>query len=692
MSVFGIDDIRNVVLVSHQGAGKTTLAESMLYRAGAINRMGSIDDGNTVMDFDQEEKTRKTSINLSLANFTWREKKINILDTPGYIDFIFETVAAVSVTESAVVVVDSASGVEVGTEITWDRLDEKKIPRFVFVNHMTKENADFEKCLSSLRDAFPKVIFTPFVLPMGEGASFKGVIDAVAKKACIMKDGKTEICEVPGDFTEKIDEAYNTIAESATEADEALMEKYLEGKKLEEEEISKGLVEAFKKNLFVPVLCGDAVTGNGVENLLNLITALAPPPSVIYPYKVRKTSGGDEAELKEGSPFAGLVFKMTAEQHVGEICYMKAYSGKVPQGAELINSRTGKNEKIGQMFSVVGKDRTDMKELAAGDIAALVKLKDTTTNDTLSEKNLSVEIEKIKFPEPSITFAVIPESKSDDEKMISGLTKIQKEDPSFRFRYDSETRQTLVEGLGETHLEITLSKIKKSGSNLKFEKPIIKYRETIRKKAEAQGRHKKQSGGRGQFADVWIRFEPIERGKEFEFKDEIFGGAVPKNYIPAVNKGLEEARKKGILSNSMTVDFRAVLFDGSYHKVDSSDFAFQIAASLAFQKAIPEANPILLEPIVSIEVTIPNENTGDIMGDISTRRGKVLGMEPAGKWQKIKALVPESEMYMYSTNLRSITQGRGFFTQKYSHYEEVPKELTIKIAEETKKRREEANE
>ncbi|MBN2363638.1 elongation factor G [candidate division WOR-3 bacterium] len=692
MSLFGVEDIRNVVLISHQGAGKTTLAESMLFRAGVINRMGTIDDGNTVMDFDQEEKTKKTSINLSMANFTWKEKKINILDTPGYIDFIFETIAAAKVAESAIVLVDSASGVEVGTEINWDKLDEKNMPRLVFINHMTKDNADFEKCLSSLRESFPKVIFTPFVLPLGKGTSFKGVVDTVAKKARIIEGGKVIDADVPAELTAKVDEAYNTIAESATEADEGLMEKYLEGQKLTEQEISKGLVEAFKKNLFVPVLCGDAVLGAGVEDLLNLIVSLSPSPSVAYPMKAKKVFGDGETEINMESPFSGLVFKMTAEQHVGEICYLRAYSGKVSTGSELLNSRTGKMEKIGQMFSVSGKERVETKELSAGDIAALVKLKDTTTNDTLSDKNLSVEIEKIRFPEPSITFAVIPESKSDDEKMISGLTKIQKEDPSFRFRYDSETRQTLVEGMGETHLEIILSKIKKSGSNLKFEKPIIKYRETIRKKAEAQGRHKKQSGGRGQFADVWIRFEPTERGKDFEFKDEIFGGAVPKNYIPAVQKGLEEVRKKGILSNSLTVDFRAILFDGSYHKVDSSDLAFQIAASLAFQKAIPEANPILLEPIVSIEVTIPNENTGDIMGDISTRRGKVLGMEPLGKWQKIKALVPEAEMYMYSTNLRSITQGRGFFTQKLSHYEEVPKELTMKIAEETRKRREENHE
>ncbi len=692
MAVFGVDNIRNIVLVSHQGAGKTTLAESMLFNAGSINRMGSVDDGNTVMDFDGDEKARKTSINLSLANFIWKETKVNVMDTPGYIDFIFETIAAIDVAESAVVIVDSASGVEVGTEITWDRLDEKNVPRFVFVNHMTKENADFEKCLSSLRDSFPKVIFTPFTLPLGEGSVHSGIVDAVGKKAFIVKDGKTEITDIPKDYTQKADEVYSTIAESATEADEELMEKYLEGKKLTEEEISRGLVEAFRKNLFVPVLCGDAVLNSGVENLLNLITALAPNPSSVFPLKARKISGEEIIEINAASPFSGKIFKMTAEQHVGEICYIRAYSGKVSQGSELVNSRTAKMEKIGQMFSVVGKDRTDTKELSAGDIAALVKLKDTATNDTLSDKNLSIELEKIKFPEPSITFAVIPESKSDDEKMISGLAKVQKEDPSFKFRYDSETRQTLVEGLGETHLEIILSKIKKSGSNLKFEKPIVKYRETIRKKAEAQGRHKKQSGGRGQFADVWIRFEPLERGKDFEFKDEIFGGAVPKNYIPAVHKGLEETRRKGILSNSLTVDFKAVLFDGSYHKVDSSDFAFQIAASLAFQKAIPEANPILLEPIVNIEVTVPNENTGDIMGDISTRRGKVLGMEPAGKWQKIKALVPEAEMYMYSTNLRSITQGRGFFSQKFSHYEEVPKELTMKIAEETKKRKEEAHE
>ena len=687
-----IKSIRNIALVSHQGAGKTTLAEAMLYSAKVVNRMGRIEDENTVMDHEQEEKSRKSSIHLAIGNFTWKDKKINILDTPGFMDFISETIAAVRVVEGVVVVLDGSSGVEVGTEIIWDKLNENNLPRMVFVNQIGKDNSNFNQCLESLKESFPGVIFTPFSLPIGQAADFKGVIDLISKNAYSYQNNEPQQMDIPDDLKEQVDQYYNAIVESATEADEKLMDKYLADEQLTEQEISEGLVESFKQNLFVPVLVGDASHNAGVNILCDNMVRIFPSPDTKYPYTVKKVNDEQTVELNADSPFCGLVFKMASELHVGELIYLRNFSGNLKSGMEVFNSRTGKTEKISSIFSVNGKERNDIGELTAGDIGVLVKLKDTKTNDTLSDKSLGAVVDIIQFPEPTVSLAVIPESKSDEEKMISGLSKVQDEDHSFKYYYDSETRQTLVEGLGEQHLEVIMAKMRNNGINLKFERPIIKYRETIRKKAEAQGKHKKQSGGRGQFADVWIRFEPLERGKDFQFENAIFGGAVPRNYIPAVEKGLKEARKKGVLSHSLTTDFKATIYDGSYHKVDSSDFAFQIAASLAFQKAIPLADPILLEPIVEVEVTVPSDYTGDVMGDISTRRGKVLGMEPAGKTQKIKAHVPEAEMYGYSTTLRSMTQGRGFFKLKYSHYEEVPREIMNKVAEETKARKEEIGE
>lgn len=691
MSELRTEDIRNIVFVSHQGAGKTTLAEAMLYTGGIINRMGCVEEENTVMDSDQDEKNRNASIYLGVGNLLWKDKKINILDTPGFMDFISEMIPAIDISEAAVVLLDAASGVEVGTEIVWDKLNKKNLPRLVFVNQIKKEFSDFEKCMESLNDSFPNVIFTPFSIPIGNAADFKGIVNLITKKAYQYDDNKVEEIEIPENMKSTVEKGFNTIMEAATEADETLMEKYLEEEVLTEEEISIGLVEALKENLFVPVLCGDAAHNAGVDILMDTIVRSMPDPNEKLPMDLKNTKG-EELKIEKNSPFSAFVFKLSSELHVGELCYIRSFSGKLKTGSEMLNSRTGKLEKIGQIFTLNGKERKEVDELVNGDIAVLVKLKDTKLNDSLSDKSMSVEFPKIEFPKPAVSLAVVPETKSDEDKMISGLSKIKDEDPTFNYYYDSETRQTLVEGIGETHLEIILSKMRRSGSNLKFEKPIIKYRETIKKKAEAQGKHKKQSGGRGQFADVWIRFEPMTRGKDFEFKNAIVGGAVPRNYVPAIEKGLIETRKKGILSHSLTVDFKATLYDGSYHKVDSSDYAFQIAASLAFQKAIAMANPILLEPIVEVEITVTSEYTGDIMGDISTRRGKVLGMEPSGKSQKIKALIPEAEMYRYSTSLRSMTQGRGFFAQQFSHYEEVPKEIMSKVAEETKKRKEELGE
>lgn len=683
------EQIRNVVLVSHQGAGKTTLTEAMLFSAKIINRMGKVDEGNTVTDYEEEEKERSTSIHLSLANLSWKEKKINIFDTPGFMDFMTDTVAGIEVAESAIVLLDAVSGVEVGTEIIWEKISKKNMPRIVFVNQIGKDNANYEKCIESLKESFPGTIFSPFAIPIGEGNNFEGIIDLVSKKAYSYKNNKKTEIPIPDDKKDIVEQYFNTIMESATEADDVLMEKYLEEETLTEEEIATGLVEALKLNKFVPVLCGDAAHNAGIDILLDTVAKSCPDPVYNYPIKVKKLKDGSEIDLSKNSKFSGLIFKLSAETHVGELCYVKTLSGNIKPGMEVYNSRTEKTEKIGQMFSLNGKERKDLTEIVTGDVGVLVKLKDTKTNDTLSDKSEPVEINKIDFPRPSIALAVIPESKSDDEKMLTGLSKIQEEDPSFKYYYDSETRQTLVEGLGEIHLEVILSKLRRTGSNLKFEKPIIKYRETIKRKADAQGKHKKQSGGRGQFADVWIKFEPLARGEGFKFKNAIFGGAVPRNYIPAVEKGLKEAIKKGVLSHSLTVDLKATLHDGSYHKVDSSDYAFQIAASIAFQSAIPNAKPIILEPIIEIEVIVPSDYTGDVMGDISTRRGKVMGMDPVGKRQKIKAQVPEGEMYRYSTTLKSMTQGRGFFTQKFSHYEELPRELTEKVAEETKKRKEE---
>jgi len=677
---YSAKNIRNVMLCGHGSVGKTTLTEAMLFNAGERNRLGRVDEGNTTMDYDPIEIERKISISLSIGHFGWKEHFINIVDTPGYADLRGEVISAVSVSDGAVIVVDSTSGVEVGTEWVWELTKEKDLPSLIFINALSKENADFFKVLDGITKEF-KTGIVPLTIPIGKGEKVSGVVNLLTKKAYIYKDGKAEETGIPSDMKEKVEGLNKSLVEGLVETDEGLMERYLSDEKIKEGELASVLKKGFAKGEIHPVLCGDAYRNIGVDILSDSIVQLLPSPEERAEMKVMENN--KERRLKIDEPFTALVFKSVFEPHLGELNYIRLFSGELTAGTEVFNTSKQVSEKVNQIYLLNGKEKQEVKKLVTGSVCALVKLKSTKTGDTLTLKRHNVMFEPIRFPEPSISIAIVPQSKADDEKVSFGLNKIHEEDPCFAFHFDAELKQTLISGFGELHLEVIADKLKsKFGVEVSFEKPKIPYRETITGKSEVQGKYKKQSGGRGQYGDVKIRFEPLKRGEGFVFKNAVVGGAIPSKYIPAAEKGLNEALKTGVLSKNIVIDFMATLYDGSFHAVDSSDIAFKIAASMAFKKGIEQAKPILLEPIMIVEVVVPEDMMGDVIGDLNSRRGKIQGMDSSGRFQKIRALVPQAEMYKYSTQLRSITQGRGNFTQKFSHYEEVPKEIAEKVVRE----------
>jgi elongation factor G len=679
---FTTKDIRNVMLCGHGGVGKTTLAEAMLYNSGAITRLGRVDDGNSAMDYDQLEIDRKVTVSLSVGNIDWKDAHITLVDTPGYADFRGEVLSASAVCDGAVILVDATSGVEVGTEWIWELTSTLALPTLLFVNGLKKENAHFFKVLEEIQKAFKSGI-VPLTIPIGQGDKFSGVINLLTKKAFRYKDGKPEETDLPSEERERIDELSKNLVEGLVETDEALMERYLSDEEIREEELASLLKRGVVTGEIHPVLCGDGYENIGVDILLTSIAQVLPSPQERS--EVTVAENGKERVLSAGDPFCALVFKTIFEPHMGELSCIRLFSGTLAPGTELTNTTKGITEKINQIYFLNGKERIEAKKIETGSICALVKLKSTKTGDTLAAKGKDLVLKAIAFPEPSISMAIVPKSKSDEEKVSFGLGKLRDEDPCFSWHYDPEVKQTLISGFGELHLDVIADKLRrKFGVEVSFEKPRIPFKETITGKAEVQGRYKRQSGGRGQYGDVWIRFESLPRGSGFEFVNGIVGGAIPSKYVPAVEKGLNEALTEGILAGFHTIDFKATLYDGTYHTVDSSDIAFKIAASMAFKKGMQEARPILLEPIVNIEVVVPEEMMGDVIGDLNSRRGKIQGMGSSGRFQKIKATVPQMEMYKYSTQLRSITQGRGTFTQVFSHYEEVPREIAEKIIEEHK--------
>lgn len=687
MNEYKAEKIRNVVLVGHSGSGKTSLAEALLFDTGAVNRLGKVDDNTSISDYDPEEQRRKISINTSLIPCEINGYKVNVLDTPGYIDFAGEVKSALRVAELAIVVVDAVSGIEVGTELVWQYADELKIPRLLFVNKLDRENADFDRVLAQLRDRFGKGVAS-LQIPVGKEANFDGQVNVVTRKAYLGSDAKE--APVPGDLSTRLEEERGRLIEAAAEGDDQLIEKYLGGSELTDDEIRAGLKTGMRRGTIVPVLCGAATPNRGIRYLLQFLTGYAPSPLEAAPAVAKNLATNQEEKLtaSDTGVLAAFVFKTMADPYVGKLTFFRVYSGAMESSSRVNNARTGGEERIGELYILRGKEQIAVKKINAGDIGAVAKLQDTQTNDTLCDKGHPLVLAKITYPHPVYAVALTPKTKTDLDKMGAALARLVEEDPTLRVYREHDTSETVMSGMGDSHVDIAVRRLKqKFGVELLTSQPKIPYKETITKVTQVQGRHKKQTGGRGQFGDTWIRFEPLPRGTGFEFAEEIFGGSVPHSFIPAVEKGMREIILKGVLAGFITTDFRAVLYDGSYHAVDSSEIAFKLAAHKAFKAGIPLAGPVLIEPIMNVTITVPEQFMGDVMGDMNTKRGRVLGMDQKGVWSIVNAQAPLAEIQRYATDLRSMTQGRGYFTMEFSHYDTVPTHIAQQVIEKAKKER-----
>jgi elongation factor G len=690
---YSIDRIRNITLVGHQASGKTTLAEAILYNAGAVTRIGRVEDGNTLLDYTPDEIERKISISAGIAFAEIGKTKVNIIDTPGYEDFIGDVLCSLPIVEGAVVVMSADNGVEIGTENNWRHLDDYGLPRIACVNKMDKEHADFAKCLADAQKYLGTKVM-PLFLPIGQGDSFKGVVDILGKKAFVYggADGAFTEEDIPAELADEAAEWRQKLMDFAAEADDSLLERFLEGGELTDEELTKGLIAGCMAGTFVPLVPVSATGNVGVKQLMDIVVEMLPSP--LWREEIETVAGKETKKIKldpQGST-AGFVFKSMSEKHTGDLSFIRTYSGSIKVGDDLYNASAEANERIGQLFFVQGKNRTDAESIDAGDIGAAVKLKLAKTNQTLCERSNAAVLKPIAFPAPSLHTAISVKDKNEIDKMGTGLNRLHEEDPTFKVEVDPDLRQTILSGQGELHLEVILGKLKrKQGVEVEMMVPKIPYRETIMKSSEAQGKYKKQSGGRGQYGDVWLRLEPLPREGGFEFVDAIVGGAVPSKYIPAVEKGIVASMKNGMLAGYPVQDVKVTIFDGSFHNVDSSDNAFKVAGSLGFKNAATQAKPVILEPIMDVEVLVPDDYMGDIMGDLSMRRGKIQGTEQEGSLQKIKAQVPLSELYRYSTMLRSMTQGRATHRRKFSHYEEVPHEVAQKLIAEAEAAKEDGS-
>jgi elongation factor G len=679
--------IRNVALVSQHGTGKTTLAEAVLFRTKAIARQGKIEDGSTALDFTPEEQHRKISISLGLAPIEWKDQKINFVDTPGYADFVGDLVSGLAAADSAILCLKAPAGVEAGTEAIWERVEERACPVLCAVTQMEKEHASFSKTIHAATDRLGKR-FVAIAWPIGEGDKFRGYVDLAANKAYLFeKDGSAKEAPIPGDLEAQVKEARSALVDAAAEADDALLEKFLGGEDLSVDEIHTGLREGVLHRSFVPALPIAAVPLLGVDHFLDTILDLLPSPADFAAVTGTKPGSDDKVEFKPepGNSIAALVFKTSGEGQAGDLSFIRVFSGALVHGKEVFNSSAQRGEKIGQLYVMLGKERKDTHQIPTGDIGAAVKLRETHTGQTLCDKAHPILLTGIPFPGAAHEVAITPKNKGEDEKVGSGLHRLREEDPTLHVRVEGDLHQTILSGMGDLHLDVAIEKLdRRFHVGVVTSKPRIPYRETIRKPISKQGRHKKQTGGRGQFGDVHVKFEPLKPGEGFQFVDEVVGGAVPRNFIPAVEKGIAEALHEGVLAGYPVVDFRATLYDGSYHTVDSSEMAFKIAGALAFREACREASPVLLEPIVEIEVHAPKDYVGSVTGDLSSKRGKILGMASEARYDIIRALVPQAELYKYSTHLRSLTQGRASFRTKFSHYEEVPRELADKVISQAK--------
>ncbi|MBW2437842.1 MAG: elongation factor G [Desulfobacterales bacterium] len=686
-----VEHIRNIALIGHGGAGKTSLAEAMLYDAGVIKRLGSVDEGNSAMDFEPEELKRRSSISSGFHQISWKNHTISLIDTPGDQNFFSDTKSCMQAADGVVVVVDAVDGIKVQTEQAWEFAKEFDLPCVIFINRMDRERADFNRTFEDAKVSFdPKPIILQ--VPMGSEAEFKGVVDLIRNQAYgYGTDGKAKKEEIPADLQDLVETEREALIENIAEADDALVEKYLEGEELSQEELNAALRNGTLSHTFVPVICGSATKNIGIDLLMDFIVTSMPSPADRGPIKGIDPDSGNEIERapEETAPFSAFVVKTLADPYAGRLTIFRVVSGKLGGDGTFYNPNKDSKERFTQLLSITGKEQKAVTAAGPGAIAAVAKLKETATGDTLCDSSDKIQYACAEPQLSLISFAMTAKSKGDEDKVFISLTKLLEEDPSLKLERVAETKEILLSGLGQIHIETVLEKLKrKFNVEAQLNTPKVPYRETIKGKARVQGKHKKQTGGHGQYGDCWIQIEPLPRGKGFEFVDAIVGGVIPKTYIPAVEKGIIESSQKGVLAGFPTVDFKVTLDDGSYHQVDSSEMAFKIAGSLAFKKGIEGATPTLLEPIMKVQVTTPEEFMGDIMGDLNGRRGKVLGMDNAGKNQVINAQVPMAEFLSYASDLRSMTGGRGIFTMEFSHYDEVPAQIAEKIIEETKRSQE----
>lgn len=681
MKTYSTDKIRNVALLGHGGCGKTTLIESLLYMTKATNRMGKVEEGNTISDYDRQEKDRQFSIGTSIIPVEYYDTKINFLDTPGYFDFVGEVFSSLEVCSGAVLIVDASSGVQVGTEKCWKYAEDRKIPRVILVDKLDKEDVKFDKILDQLREKFGKKV-VPFSVPIGEQTSFCGYVDVVSSEGFIFNGKECVKGEVPKYAVERAKELKDMLMESVAETDEKMLEKYFSGEEFTNQEIHDGLRKAVMVGDIVPIIVTSAQRTIGVRELIKMIIEYLPSAHDLKEIKGDNDGKEEIRKVKKTDPLSAYVFKTIADPFVGRISLFKVYSGIIKKDTEIYNADTRHTERTGTVFFLRGKEQIETKEVVAGDIGAVAKLQYFKTGDTISTKSHPIVYKKIKFPKPSLFMAAYVKSKDMDEKLGQGLNKLVDQDPSFNYKRDVETKELVIAGQGNVQLEVIKERLKDLYKvEIDLVSPKVAYRETIKGKSDVQGKHKKQSGGAGQYGDVHIRFEPCE--SEFEFAEEIFGGSVPRNYIPAVEKGLKECLDKGVLAGCKVVNIKAILYDGSYHDVDSNEVSFKMAASIAFRKGMKEAKPILLEPVAKVEIEVPDEYMGDIMGDMNKRRGRIHGMNPTNYGtQVIHAEAPMAEMYTYAIDLKSMTQARGSFEMEFLRYDEMPLNMAQRVIDE----------
>lgn len=694
MKTYDAKDIRNVLLVGHGGSGKTTLLEAMLFASGAITRMGRVEDGNTVSDHDPDEQHRQISVSLSMAPIEWNDVKINVLDAPGTADFVGDVRSAVRAADAVIVVVSAVDGVEVQTEFAWELAVQENLPRAVFVNKLDRERADFQATLDQLVSSFGNQV-APFELPIGAESEFSGIADLLHEKADLYPSGpKAEESEWPDEIHQIADPAREKLIEAVAESDDALIEQYLDEGTLPEAVITQGAKDGFTNARLAPVFVGSASKAIGIDRLLDFIVEEFPSPLDRAPLQVI-AKGGEEKEraCDPTGPLSAFVFKTVSDPFVGHITMFRVFSGKVRPDSSVHNATQGTDERIGQLFALKGKEHETVSEVPAGDIGAVAKLPHTHTGDTFATKDDPVQVAPVELPEPLLAYAIAPKTKGEEDRLATGLARLREEDPTFRVARNDETHETVIYGMGEAHLGVQMQRLKaKFGVEVEAKPAKIAYRETIRAKAKAQGRHVKQSGGHGQYAVCEIDVEPLPRGEGFVYEDKIFGGAIPQQFIPSIEKGIVKTMSEGVLSGNPMVDIKVTLVDGKFHSVDSSDMAFQIAGSLALKEVVEQAGVALLEPIVRLQVIVPESFTGDIMGDLNAKRGKIQGMDQLGGGkQVINAMVPQGEVARYVIDLRSMTGGRGAFSMTFSHYEEMPQHLAQKVIDEYQHAREEAH-